>query len=319
MPKKKSLKKNTKSKKKRKKSALLLFSGGLDSLVAEKMLRNAGVDVTALVFKSYFFGSAQARKAADREKIKLLEVDISKDHLKIVKNPRFGRGAASNPCLDCPMLMLKAAKAEAKKRKFDIIATGDVLGQRPMTQTRDKLELIDRKTGLSGKVLRPLSAKLLPQTEYEKMNLIDRNVLGEICGRTRKSQMASAEQFGIAEYPSPAGGCILTDKEYSKNLHLLLLSKKNPDISDFTLISSGRKFWKGRVLTVVGRNYEENQKLKNLARKGDYLVEIGNVPSPVVLVRFDKRQSVLKFAQSLASKYAKKLGKEKPEFEIKKY
>jgi len=148
----------------KKSKALLLFSGGLDSILAAKILERQGIEVSALTFVSFFFDARQAKKSAKENGIKLIIRDISTPHLKIVRNPQFGRGTGMNPCIDCHLLMLKIAKKILREKKFKILATGEVLGQRPMSQNIRALQLIEKRANLEGKVLRPLSAVALSET-----------------------------------------------------------------------------------------------------------------------------------------------------------
>jgi tRNA U34 2-thiouridine synthase MnmA/TrmU len=147
--------------------------------------------------------------------------------------------------------MLKKAKIIAKRDGFDIIATGEVLGQRPMSQNIEALKLIEREAGLVGKILRPLSAKVLPETEYEKRGTVIREKLLGISGRGRKEQMALAKEYGITKYPTPAGGCVLTEKEYSQKLLDLLENTKDQKSSDFELLRIGRHFWNGNTRIIL--------------------------------------------------------------------
>ena len=310
-----------KESKKRAVRALVLFSGGLDSILAAKILEKRGLDVTALTFTSFFFDSGQAEKSARELEIKLRVENISPEHLRIIRKPKFGYGVGMNPCIDCHLLMLKAAKCIMRKDKYDFLATGEVLGQRPMSQNAGALELIEREAGLVGKILRPLSAKVLPETEMEKYPrakllgkiekpLVDRNGLYGISGRSRKEQMKLAEDMGIKNYPSPAGGCILTDKEYSKKLHELLENVKNIKNSDIALLRIGRHFWFGKERIILGRNHEENLQLKKIAEKGDMLIEPKDVPGPTALVRGKQNKEVLDLVKELLLRYTKKMGEE---------
>lgn len=326
--------------------ALLLFSGGLDSILAAKILEKQGINVTALTFVSYFFDAEQAKKSAKVNNVKLITEDISKRHFNIVKNPCYGYGAGMNPCIDCHLLMIKEAKKLVKSGKYDFLATGEVLGQRPMSQNREALKLIEKKAGLTGKILRPLSARVLPETEYEEKGIVSRDKLCGFSGRSRKGQIELAKKFGIKYYPTPAGGCILTDKEYSKKLKDLLKKIKKIKPSDIALLRLGRHFWTrpvrksnvleiknvslkdkrskkiaepklsnevGFTLIILGRNHEENLALKKLAEKGDMLLELKNVPGPLALVR-GKNKEAIKLAKNKIKKYAKKLKNQNPEF-----
>ena len=288
--------------------ALVLFSGGLDSILAVKILEGQGIEGTALTFTSYFFDAQQAEKSARENKIKLKIVYFSDAHFDIIKKPKYGRGAGMNPCIDCHLLMLVQAKKIAKKESFDIIATGEVLGQRPMSQNSRALDLIEKKSNLEGKILRPLSALALSETEMEKSGMVDREKLLGISGRSRKDQIELAKKYGVKAYPSPAGGCILTDGEYSKKLRELTDKIKTIKKSDIDLLRLGRHFWVGKTRIILGRNHEENLKLKKLAGSGDVLIEPKDIPGPTVLIRGKKNKSVLDNARDLLLKYTKNAG-----------
>lgn len=269
----------------RKPRTLLLFSGGLDSILAARILQNQGIKIEGVSFKSYFFDAEKAKETAKEINLPLRVIDISRSHLKIVKNPKYGYGKAMNPCLDCRILMLKKAKEIMKREKFIFIATGEVLGERPMTQNIKAFELTEKESGLEGYLLRPLSAKLLPKTVPEKLLLVNRERLLDIKGRSRKKQIELAKKYRIKNYPTPSGGCLLTDPEFSKRIKELL--EKNPSFqgNDVELLRVGRHFWEGRAKIVVGRNEKENKRIKKLAKKGDILIEMKNYPGPLTLIR----------------------------------
>jgi len=270
---------------KKKTKSLILLSGGLDSILAVKTLMEQNIKVVGLTFKSFFFDSSLAEKAARKLGIELKVVDFSKEHFKIVKTPKHGYGKSMNPCIDCHILMLKTAKKIMKKEKFDFVATGEVLGERPMSQNRNALEVIEKESSLTGYLLRPLSAKLLKETVVEKKGLVSRAELLDINGRSRKRQIELAKKWGIKEYPTPAGGCLLTDLEFSNKLkELLKRCPRNKD-SDVILLKYGRHFWLDNIRVVVGRNKEENKTIRNLAKKSDILIEVKKYPGPLTLVR----------------------------------
>lgn len=295
---------------KEKPKAIVLFSGGLDSILAAEILRRQGVHIKAVIFKGYFWSTEKAEKIAKELKIPFKVVDISRSHLKIVKNPHYGYGKSMNPCLDCRILILKKAKEIMKREKFDFVATGEVLGERPMTQNKKALFLTEKKSGLKGYLLRPLSAKLLPKTIPEKLFLIEREKLLDIKGRARKRQIRLAEKFGIKNYPSPAGGCLLTDIEFGKRLKELLKIFPGCQRNDIELLKLGRHFWEKKVKIVVGRNEEENKKIKKLARKRDILIEMENYPGPTTLIRNygenEISKDVVKKAKKLTRYYSTK-------------
>jgi len=269
----------------KKTKALVLLSGGLDSILAVKILEAQGVKIKGLGFKSYFFNEKLAKKAARALNIPIKIIDLSKEHLNLVKKPKYGYGKGMNPCIDCHILMLKKAKQIMLKEKFDLVATGEVLGERPMSQNLKSLKLIEKKSGLKGYLLRPLSAKLLEPTIPEKKGLIERKKLLDISGRPRKRQLKLAKKFKIKSYPSPAGGCLLTDLEFSKRLKDLFEKYPRCQGNDIELLKLGRHFWQNKVKIIVGRNEEENKKIRKLAKRGDVLVEMQNYPGPLTLVR----------------------------------
>lgn len=277
--------------KNKKYKCLVLMSGGLDSMLSAKILKEAGIEVTPLCFKSYFFGCGNAEKAAKQVGIKLRVIDFSKEHLKMLKNPKYGRGSAINPCIDCHLLMIKTAGKIMKKEKYDFVATGEVLGQRPMSQNAQSLSLIEKQSGLKGLIVRPLSVKVLPATIPEEKGMIDRNDFYGISGRGRHEQIALAKKFGIKDYPSPAGGCILTDKNYSLNLKKLFEVKPKADGNDCQILRQGRVFFNEKMIIVVARDEKECAELSKLRKKGDVVLEPHNFAGPTVLVRKYKKSS----------------------------
>lgn len=302
----------------KKAKALVLFSGGLDSILAAKILMEQGVKVKGITFKSYFFDEKQAKEAAQKIKLPLKIVDFSKEHLKIIKNPKYGYGKAMNPCIDCHILMLKLAKKVMEKERFDFIATGEVLGERPMSQNKEALKLIERESSLTDYLIRPLSARLLKPTIPERMGWLEREKLLNISGRSRQKQIALTKKYKIKEYPMPAGGCLLTDLEFSKRFEHLLKIYPRCDGSDIKLLKIGRHFCfarrspedKGGVKIIVGRKKEENRTIKKLTKKRDVLIEMENYPGPLTLVRsYGKGKitsSVLAEAKKLTQHYSTK-------------
>jgi len=291
--------------------ALVLFSGGLDSILAVKILQEQGIEMTGISFVSYFFNAGLAKKAAKQLKIKLKIIDFSEEHLAMVKTPKYGYGKAINPCLDCHILMLKKAKEIAGMGKFDLVATGEVLGERPMSQNKQALESVEKESSLKGYLLRPLSAKLLKPTILEKKELIDRSKLLNISGRSRKRQIALAKKWGIKEYPTPAGGCLLTDLQFGERLKELLSHWPDCQGNDALLLKLGRHFWVNDNKIIVGRNKEENEEIKKLAQKGDILIEPKDFPGPTILIRTKTKileESLIK-AKDLLIKYSPKLKK----------
>lgn len=265
--------------------ALVLFSGGLDSMLAAELLRRCGVEVTAVVFTTPFFGSSAAEKAADRLGLELEVVDIAERHLEVVKNPRYGYGKNMNPCIDCHALMVEMAVGRLEELGADFVASGEVLGERPKSQNRQALELVAKASGAGDLLLRPLSARLLPETLPEREGWVDRERLLDLCGRSRRRQMELAEEWGIGEYESPAGGCLLTDAAFSARLRELMLRVPGFDAGDAELAKVGRQSWHGSTLIVLGRRHAENLRLMELALPSDLLLREKGIPGPLALLR----------------------------------
>lgn len=284
---------------------LALLSGGLDSILAVKILQKQGIEVTGLCFVSYFFDSKLAEAATKRLKIDLKIVDISDEHLEMVKNPRYGYGKNINPCIDCHLMMLR--KAKDFLTRFDFIATGEVLGERPMSQNKQALELLERESGLNGYLLRSLSAQLLEPTIPEKKGMVDRSKLLNISGRSRKRQIDLAKKWGFKNYPTPSGGCLLTDPNFSKRLKELFKYWPNCAGNDVKLLKLGRHFWVGDAQIVVGRNEGENAEIKKISLKKDIIIE-PDFPGPTILIRSKKKilKKSLEKAEELMEKYSKK-------------
>ncbi len=293
-------------KNKKKRKALVLLSGGLDSLLAAKLLMEQSIEVTGLVFKSYFFDDSTAKKAAKQLGLPLKTIDFSDEHLELIKNPPRGYGKAANPCIDCHLLMLKRAYEILKREKFDFVATGEVIGERPFSQNKQAMVLIARESGLNDLLLRPLSAKILSPTLPEENGWVNRDKLMNIKGRSRQKQIALAKKYQL-DYPQPGGGCLLCEPEFAKKLFDLL--KKKPDCQgkDVILLKLGRHFWDNHNKIVLGKNEEENNQLEKLAQKGDVLIKPQNFPGPTVFIRGKKiTQNSIKNAKMLIIKHSKK-------------
>ncbi|MCX5773681.1 MAG: 7-cyano-7-deazaguanine synthase [Fusobacteria bacterium] len=262
--------------------ALALFSGGLDSSVAIHVVKQQGIEIIALNFVSYFFGGVNPNieKMAQQLDVKLEFIDFKEAQKILVKNPPSGYGKNMNPCIDCHALMLRTAKGLLEKYDAQFIITGEVLGQRPMSQNAIALKRVEKIGEVKGLVVRPMSAKLMPITTPEELGWINRSELLSISGRSRKDQMEYAERHGIVEYPSPGGGCLLTDPNFSKRLKAMKEDDDFEQTQFFEVIKQGRfiRFAPGRYL-VAGRLKEENEKLYKY--KNDYyFVKGGTTPGP---------------------------------------
>lgn len=283
--------------------ALSLLSGGLDSILVVKLLEEQGIEVTGITFTSPFFGSKNAQESAKQLKIPIIIEDITKDHLKIVKNPRYGYGRWMNPCIDCHTLMINKAGQIMKKNKFDFLATGEVLGERPMSQNRQSLDKVARNSGYAEHLLRPLSAKLLKPTKPEKEGKVDRDKLLDIEGRSRKPQMALAKKYGIKKYVQPAGGCLLTDTHFANRLRDLLKHNPKAEAEEVWLLRLGRHFrLAGGAKVIVGRDQKDNEKIATHIKKGRVLIVSDIKPGPVVLlVGSSNKKDIAQAAELCAS------------------
>jgi len=265
--------------------AVALFSGGLDSILAVKLIQEQGIEIKGVNFKTPFFGLGEAFVIAKDLDINLEIIDITEELLKILKKPNYGFGKNMNPCIDCHALMFKKAGEYMNKIGASFILSGEVLGERPMSQNRNSLSIIERESGFEGRILRPLSALLLAETIPEKEGLVDRNKLLDISGRSRKRQMELAVKMGIEDYPSPAGGCKLTEPAFSKRLRDLF-TQGGFSLEDIELLKLGRHFRLSKdIKLVVGRNKEENEQLQNFFQDGDFLFKAKNLKGPVSLLK----------------------------------
>lgn len=287
------------------KKAVGLLSGGLDSMLAVQLIKEQGIEVTGITFITPFFGSSRAEKAAKDLGIPLQVIDITDEHLKIVKNPRYGYGKNMNPCIDCHTLMVKKAGEFAKQNEADFLVTGEVLGERPMSQNKQSLKIVEKQSGFGGYVLRPLSAKLLDMTIPEQKGLVDREKLLDIEGKSRKPQMALAEKYGIKEYPTPAGGCLLTEEGFSKRLRKLLELVPQPDVSDLHLLRYGRHFIFDKTRFIVARTAQENEPILNLTAPNDFVFRIKNYPGPRGVLRGATDDNIIQKAALITARYSK--------------
>ncbi len=294
--------------------ALALFSGGLDSSLAIKVVKDLGIEVIALNFVSHFFGgrNEKAENMAKQLGVQLEYVDFSSSHTEILKNPKYGRGKHMNPCIDCHSLMFKKAGELLDKYGASFIISGEVLGQRPMSQNYKALEKVRMVSlKLEDIILRPLSAKLLPESLPERMGWIDREKLLSFQGRSRKPQMELANYYNLIDYPTPGGGCLLTDPGYSRRLKIIeddgYLEDKNSHL--FHLLKIGRffRFDKGRYL-IVGREREDNLKINEYKDYATLFIRGKEVPGPHIIGIGELRAEEIEFALTLFSRYSKVKG-----------
>ncbi len=303
------------------KKAIVLLSGGLDSMLAARLLLDQGLPVLGLRFILPFGCDPVSGGSCGRDVEPLAErwgslgLTVRKAHLgqefiDRVRNPEFGRGRNMNPCVDCRVLMLFHARDLLEEEGAGFVATGEVLNQRPMSQTFDRLRQIDRVAGLEGRVLRPLSAKLLEPTLPEKEGVVDRSRLLGLSGRGRTRQYELAAKYGIAEIPQPAGGCLLTDPNYSARLKDLWAHDPQAGLRDLLLLRVGRHFRTGPgCKIVVGRDEAENGVIESLFGEGDALLQLKEFDGPVTLVRGRFGAAEVGLAAALTVRYGDVPGK----------
>jgi tRNA U34 2-thiouridine synthase MnmA/TrmU len=288
----------------RKVKGIGLLSGGLDSLLAVKVLQDQQIDVVALTFVTPFFGPAKGLAAGEMAGVETRAIDISEVHLEMLKNPRYGYGSRLNPCIDCHGLMLREAAKIMSAEGADFLFTGEVLGQRPMSQRRDSLRSVEKLSGLDGRILRPLSAKLLSPTRVEEEGLVDRSMLLDIQGRSRKRQRELALKYGLKEYPQPGGGCLLTLDSFTNRLRKLLDICPGATVADVEIIKWGRAFMlPGKTICMVGRKESENSKLEALAGARDIVLRACDHPGPTCVILAPNGPFDLETATSLAASY----------------
>ena len=291
--------------------ALALISGGLDSLLAAKLIHDQGCEVIGLHFHIPFC-KVNIQKSFPKIGIKIIEIDLGQQFLKLIQEPHYGFGSNMNPCIDCKILMFSQAKELMSGLGAKFIITGEVLGQRSMSQNKQALKLIRHRSGLDDLLLRPLSAQFFPPSLAEKEGWVKREKLLNFNGRIRTPQMQLAKDLGLNDYANPAGGCLLTDPSFSKRL-IELLAHDELNLENLELLKVGRHFrLGGRIRLVVGRNEGENNQLAQLAQAGDYLFSPQkNLAGPTALARGLINLELIFLSSQITSAYTDVLGLEK--------
>lgn len=291
-------------------TGLALISGGLDSQLAAKLIAEQGIEVIGVNFRTGFISED------DEELYRQIENDLGidirilgvpeEDYLELIKSPEHGYGSAMNPCLDCRIFILKRSKEYMEEISADFVVTGEVLGQRPMTQRKDTLELVKRESTLDGKLLRPLSAGLLAPTIPEEKGWVDRKELLDIEGRSRKRQLELADQLGVNNYSQPAGGCLLTEEEFGHRIREVFdhKGKDKTTASDLKVLKYGRHFrLPDGAKTIIGRNEEENESLEEFL--DDYWsIRIVDFPGPLTLITRGASEEDVVIAARLTGRYS---------------
>jgi len=292
--------------------ALVLLSGGLDSILAAKLMLEQGIEVEAINFKTVFCNctskgkSCSAAQSASRElDIPLKVFEISKEYFEIVRNPEHGYGKNLNPCLDCRIFIYRKAKEYMANSGASFVVTGEVLGERPMSQRRDAMMLIERESGLKGLIVRPLSATFFEPTTPEKEGIVDRAKMLSISGRCRKPQIALAEQLSIKDYPCPSGGCLLTYKDFANKVRDLMKNSPEISINDIEMLKTGRYFRINKsCFLAVGRNEAQNERLEKLAKEGDIHFQAKDATGPVGIGRGQLDKEAIDIASSIIAYYS---------------
>ncbi len=283
-------------------TAVLLFSGGLDSILSAEVLRRAGVEVILLRHHSIFF---PLKEGSYVPPCRCIVREVSEEMVRLVREPEYGFGKNVNPCLDCKQMMYGKAMAEAGRLGADFIATGEVLGQRPMSQRRDAFRRMEKGAGVVDMVVRPLSGRLLPPAIPEQRGLIDREDLLDFQGRSRKRHMALAEQWGIEHYPSPAGGCRLTDPHFAERVEALR-EMGYAEMEHLRAVRHGRFFVLGeRTYALVGRNHEDNLALAADAPPGCRMLDLDGRPGPLAALAGESDEQQLEEARRLVIRYSR--------------
>jgi tRNA U34 2-thiouridine synthase MnmA/TrmU len=290
--------------------AIALFSGGLDSILAAKLMLEQGIRVHALTFITPFSGFTKfgrnipARVFARELSIPITVKFLGREFVEMVQHPSYGYGKHLNPCIDCRIMLMQKAKLIMEQMEADFIITGEVVGERPMTQNKQAMKLIETGSGLAGLLVRPLSGKLLEPTIPEQQGIILRASLMEIAGRSRKPQMALAKKFGIEDYPTPAGGCLLTDPVFSRKLNDALKHGESTQ-RDMAMLGFGRHFrLPGGAKLIVGRNEGENKKILASQTKVSLCFEAHEIPSPIAFIRSLLDEADMATAAAICLRYS---------------
>jgi tRNA-specific 2-thiouridylase len=271
--------------------AIGLLSGGLDSTLAVKLMLEQNIHVLGLNFVTPFCTCTkkgcknQAMKVRDKYGIGLKIIKLKEEYINLIKNPKHGYGKNMNPCIDCRILMFSAAKKYMNETNASFVFTGEVLGERPMSQHLVAMRVIEKESGLEGRLLRPLCAKFLKPTIPEIDGIIDRNGFLAINGRSRKPQIALAQKLGIDDYPCPAGGCRLTDRNFANRLKEAFKYGED-SIDEIILLKYGRHFrLSSGAKVIVGRNVIENDFLKSHTNQNTSILEVVDFPGPITLLK----------------------------------
>ncbi|WP_321368751.1 thiamine biosynthesis protein [uncultured Desulfuromusa sp.] len=295
--------------------ALGLISGGLDSSLAAMTLMRQGIEVTGIAFVTPFFNADKAKIAAETIGHPLIIENIGNIHLDMVKMPKYGYGRNMNPCIDCHAMMFQLAGKRMLAEGFDFLFSGEVLGQRPMSQNANALRSVANLSGFPEKVLRPLSAKLLPITSMEESGLVDRAQLLDLQGRSRRPQQALAKEWGLHNYPGSGGGCLLTEEGFSNQLRDLFNHDPKATVADVELLKVGRQFrLSATAKLILGRHRADNEALQQQLKPEQIKLRCQNFSGPLGLFCGDPTRQELEIAAAIVASYGK--GKDEAEVDV---
>jgi tRNA-specific 2-thiouridylase len=291
------------------KKAIVLLSGGLDSILATRLMMELGIEVVCVNYYIEFAvcggGPTAATKAAKDLGVELKVFDITVEYLEMFKNPKHGYGANINPCIDCKIFMLKKAREYMAEVGASFLVTGEVLGERPMSQRRDALNIIEKQAGVRGILLRPLTAKNLPPTLPEEAGVVDREKLFDIRGRGRTPQIQLAASYNIKEFPNPSGGCLLTDPGFTKRVRDLI-AHNDLNLVSLRLLKVGRHLrLSDTAKLVIGRDQKENEELQGLIKEGDVCFRLKEGQGPFSILRGEADDPVIQYAAEVMAQHTK--------------
>ena len=286
---------------------MALLSGGLDSTLAVKAMVDQGVEIEAVHFTTPFCNcdKCSVDQVSEQFNIPVHHIFMGQEFLDLVADPPHGYGSQMNICIDCRIAMFRKAKELGDDIEAEFYVTGEVLGQRPFSQRRNAMRLIEAEAELDRKILRPLSAKLMEKTDAEEEGVVDRDSLYAIQGRRRVPQMELAEELGVYDYPCPSGGCLLTDPQFARKLRDYIHHEGKPVLEDMILLRIGRHFRLGKARAIVGRNEKENNILSALAqRRGLPHFEVKGHMGPVSILIGDAEAETVEMMASITARYS---------------
>ncbi|MCG8585617.1 MAG: hypothetical protein MI757_12980 [Pirellulales bacterium] len=302
-----------------KRRAVVLMSGGLDSILATRILQEQGIEIEALNFRTIFTCCQDtSAQAAHELGVRLTVVGQEDEYLDLIKKPKYGYGRGANPCVDCRIYMFEIAKRFMQQVDAQFVASGEVAGQRPMSQKHRDLRTIAEDAGLTDLLLRPLSAKLLPETRPEREGIVDREKLYDIQGRSRKRLIELAHEFGIKNIPTPSTGCSLTEREFGKKVHDLIQIQPDSGRWDFELLRYGRHVRVDEnTRIVIGRDEQENLAMAAMFEQPESTATAMFTPEsfrgPTVLVCGPATEETMRLAGGLVLRYSKRFDAANPE------